>query len=190
MELHEKIRHLREKRKLTQEDLLNKIRELFPGGAISRRTLQRIEAGQTDGRASSLHQICGGLDVTVDQLLADVEKREITGFTRWDTYRGDYVYNNGAVARLMSGREMPFLCMKLCLKPKSATRLEKDPDEKSKYIKWVYVLRGALTLHVEEQIYVMKQTHCATFFSTQPHYFENATSKDTICIIMQYPRHI
>lgn len=190
MKIHEKIKDFRKKKGMTQQQLHDRIKQFFAQAAIDKRTLQRIEKGHTDGRASSLHQISFGLGIQLKDLLHDSESMERSGFSRWDTYQGRYVYNPKAFAEVMSSTDMNFSAIKLNLEPKGKTSIEKDPDGEIKYIKWIYVLRGALILHVEEQKYLLKQNHCATFYSFKQHFFENPTNKKVICIITQNPRYI
>lgn len=189
MKLHEKIKIIRREKNLTQQQLQERIAKFFGKSAIDRRTLQRIEGGKTDGRASSIHQICIGLSINLKDLYEGTESQEKTGFARWDKYKGRYVFNETAFAQLLSGRDMEFLCMKLSLDPEGKTSVEKDPEDK-KYTKWLYILRGSLVVHVEDQHYLLKKNQCATFHSSSSHYFENPSKKKTLCLIMQYPRHI
>ena len=191
MLLSEKIKQLRKERQLTQKQLYARIKLQFGDRAISRRTLERIETNFNDGRASSLYQICAGLgDVKPRDLQENVEAREITGWTRWDTSQGTFTYNEKAQAQVISGKDMEYLALKLRLEPAGETRPEQDPQEKTKYTKLVYVLRGELTVFVENQKYVLKQHQCASFNSTKLHHYRNAGSQEVVCLLIQSPRHI
>jgi len=68
MKLHEKITQLRKERGLKIKDLHDKLKEIFGDKALSYRTLLRIEKGYTDGRGSSLYQICLGLGILLKEL--------------------------------------------------------------------------------------------------------------------------
>jgi uncharacterized cupin superfamily protein len=55
----------------------------------------------------------------------------------------------------------------------------------------VYVLRGELTVFVENQKYVLKQNQSASFNSARLHHYQNAgAAKETVCLLIQSPRHI
>jgi transcriptional regulator with XRE-family HTH domain len=65
--LGDRIRRLRERANLSQGQLVQR-------SGIDRRTLQRIERGETDTRLSRLQCLAAGLGITVAQLLdADVD---------------------------------------------------------------------------------------------------------------------
>jgi len=191
MHIKDKIRALRKEKKLSQRELFERIYALFGNKSITKRTLERIETGEVEARVSSLYQIALGLGVSIKALYEGVEQNEKTGFSRWDTYQGQFIYETEkAFAKLLSGRNIPFLAMKLHIEPGAKTRKEQEPEIEKKPIKWVYVLRGALKCHVEDETYALKRNQCASFNSSKPHYFENASKTKTICLLIQYPRHI
>jgi transcriptional regulator with XRE-family HTH domain len=190
MLLSEKIKQLRKERRLTQKQLYDRIKLQFGDRAISRRTLERIETNFNDGRASSLYQICFGLGIKPRDLQEDVEAREITGWIRWDTSQGTFTYNEKAQAQVISDKDMDYLALKLRLEPGGETRPEQDPQEKTKYTKFIYVLRGELTVFVENQKYMLKQHQCASFNSARLHHYQNAGSQEAVCLLIQSPRHI
>jgi transcriptional regulator with XRE-family HTH domain len=190
MKLHEKIKQIRKEKGLTQDELHQRIVGLFGESSITKRTLQRIETGHNDGRGASLYQICTGLDINLRTLQEGTDPDETTGYVRWDTYKGRYVYNEKAFASLMSARDMEFLAMKLNLEPGAKTRLEKDIEGEKKAVKWVYVLKGVLTCCVEDQKYILKVRQAASFNSAKEHHFENNSNRKAVGLVIQHPRHI
>ena len=84
--------------------------------------------------------------------------------------------------------------MKLVLLAGGSTQIEKDPPEKAKFIKWIFGLQGKITLTITTQEgikrFIIGKEDRIYFDSTQPHFFENATSKKASCIIVQNPRYI
>lgn len=191
MNIKDKIRSLRKEKNLSQRELSERIYTLFGNKAITKRTLERIESGGVKARVSSLYQIALGLGISIKALYEGVEQNEKTGFSRWDTYQGQFIYETDkAFAKLICGRNTPFLAMKLYLEPAAKTKQEQEPQTEEKSTKWVYVLRGMLKCHVEDETYTLKRNQCASFNSSKPHYFENAAKTKTICLLIQYPRHI
>ena len=191
MHIRDRVREIRKAKKLTQKQLFERIYALFGNKSITKRTLERIESGEVEARVSSLYQIALGLGVSIRALYEGVEQNEKTGFSRWDTYQGQFIYETDkAFAKLLSGRNIPFLAMKLHIEPGAKTRQEQEPETEEKSIKWIYVLRGALKCYVENETYTLKRNQCASFNSSKAHYFENISQTKTICLIIQYPRHI
>lgn len=76
MKLHEKIKELRQAKGLSLRELHRMIVNDFKEGAVTYRTLQRIESGDTDGRGTSLHQICTALNITLSELRKDTEEEK------------------------------------------------------------------------------------------------------------------
>jgi transcriptional regulator with XRE-family HTH domain len=191
MNIKDKIRFIRKEKKISQRELYERIYALFGEKSITQRTLERIETGKVEARVSSLYQIALGLGVSIKALYDGVEQNEKTGFSRWDTYQGQFIYETDkAFAKLLSGRNIPFLAMKLHIEPGSKTRKEQEPETEEKSIKWIYVLRGIVKCYVENETYTLKRNQCASFNSGKPHYFENSSKTKAICLLIQYPRHI
>ena len=80
--------------------------------------------------------------------------------------------------------------MKLILKPNGKTKLEKDPDDRREYEKWVYVLRGEIECVVADSTTPLKKGDSLSFDSRLAHFFQNKTSKVAQCIVVQNPRYI
>ena len=73
MKLNEKIKQIRQDKGLSLKELHRLMLNDFKEGTVTYRTLQRIEAGDTDGKGSSLHQICTALGLSLSELKKDTE---------------------------------------------------------------------------------------------------------------------
>ncbi len=191
MKLHEKITHIRKEKGLKLQDLHRRLQEIFGDRALSYRTLQRIEKGQTDGRGSSLYQICLGLGITLKELREGTED----GFTLADLVRrskrqGRYIYNEKSYAEILTGLGIRFIALELVLEAGGKTKIEKDPVDEGKFEKFVYVIKGKITCIIKEKRFILKRGDCLTFDSRLPHSFQNETSSQARCIVIQNPRHI
>jgi len=190
MKLHQKITQLREEKNLKIKDLHHKLKEIFGGKALSYRTLLRIEKGYSDGRGSSLYQICLGLGVSLKELREGTEQEfTIADYLKKGKREGKYIYNERAYAEILTGAKRKFLALELVLEPGAKTSIEKDP-ETGEYEKWIYVLKGKLSCTVKGVKFSLKREDSISFDSTLPHSFENTSSQQTRCILIQNPRHI
>lgn len=191
MELKDKIKEIRKNRKLNLMALHRKLKEVFGKNAVSYRTLLRIENGDTDGRGSSLYQICVGLGITMRELKSETEKKyEIADFLKKNDYKGRYIYNEKAYMQILTSSNIKFLCVELYLKPKSTTKPEKDPSGDKKYEKWIYMLRGQIVCVIDQNEYVLRCGDSLIFDSTKLHHYENRGRQNVKCIIVQNPRNI
>lgn len=191
MRLHQKITQIRKEKGLKISGLHNKLEEIFGNKALSYRTLQRIEKGQTDGRASSLYQICLGLGITLKELREGTEEElSFADYIRKGKREGRYIYNPTAYAEILTGQKRRFLALELVLKTQGKTQVEKDPKSKERFEKWIYGLKGKIACIVKDTKFIIEKGSCISFESSLPHSFENNSSKESRCIIIQNPRHI
>ena len=191
MKLCQKITKTREEKGLKIKDLHNKLQELFGDKALSYRTLLRIEKGDTDGRGSSLYQICLGLGITLKELREGTEEEITVADAVKKTRReGKYTYNEKVYADILSGPKRRLLALELILEPGGQTKVEKDPTSEIPCEKWIYVLKGNLTCIVKGVKFSLKKGDCISFDSTLTHSFENNSSAKTCCLVVQNPRHI
>jgi len=219
MKLHEKIKKLRLEQGLSRKELHRFIVNDFKEAAITYRTLERIEAGDTDGKGSSLHQICTALKVSLKDLKKDTEEEnKPVDLVRKNNRLGRYVYNEKAFAELLIKQNRNFMAAELVLKPGGKTRLEQDPllrldEEKTKQIKqilsglnldapvleeykilkfekYAYCLKGKIICCVDNQRYILRKGDGLAFESSAPHWFENASKTESRCIIFQNPRYL
>ena len=191
MRLHQKITKIRKHQKLSIKDLHNKLKTIFEDKALSYRTLLRIEQGHTDGRSSSLYQICVGLGITLSELKDGTDEAVgIADYVKRNKREGKYVYNDKAFAEILTGPNRKFIALELVLAPGGNTSVEKDPQKEEKFEKWVYVVKGELLCIVKGTRFILKKGDCVSFDSSRPHSFENISTRQTSCVIIQSPRHI
>lgn len=191
MEIYQKITKLRKDKKLKISDLHNRLRELFGDKTLSYRTLLRIEKGHTDGRSSSLEQICMGLGVSLRELREGTQEEfTIADFIKKHEREGRYVYNEKAAAEILTGAKRKFLALELVLEKGAKTKIEKDPETPEGFEKWIYVLMGRIDCIVRNVRFSLKKGDSISFNSSLPHYFENNSPQRSRCIIVQNPRHI
>lgn len=190
MKLNEKIRQLRKEKGLTLKALYERMQSAFGKNTIAFRSLRRIQAGHTDGRVSSTHQICVGLDVSLKELYEGVEEDVHNGILRKGKSLGRYIYNGSTFSDMLCSTKLDFFAVQLVLQPNGKTKIEKDPDGEQKYTKWIHVLAGKIICMVAEEKISLKTGDTFFFDSRIPHFFENNSAYKARCIIIQYPRHI
>jgi transcriptional regulator with XRE-family HTH domain len=198
MKLHEKIKEIRQEKSLSLKELHRLIINNFKESAVTYRTLQRIESGDTDGRGISLHQISTALNMSLAELKKDTEEESRpTDFIKRNKRLGRYLYNEKAYAEILVRQNRNFLVSELILKPGGKTRLEQDPQEIAEFEKYVYCLKGEVVCFVGQEKFSLKRGDGLSFKSTLPHWFENPSAikktgskKEARCLIFQSPRYI
>lgn len=217
MKLHEKIKKIRREKGITLKELQLKIINEFGESAVTYRTLLRIEAGHTDGRGTTLHQISTALGMSLRELKKDTEEEtNPVDFVKKTKRLGRYVFNETAYAELMMRQNHNFMATELVLKPGASTKLERDPewaiDENTaeqtketlkkfnqqawedykiwKFEKYIYCLRGNVACYIGNAKYILKSGDGLTFESSTPHWFENNSKSTSRCLIIQNPRYL
>ena len=192
MKLHEKIESLRNEQNISRQILYYRLKEIFGEKAITYRTLERIEKGDTDGTSSSLHQIAMGLGVTLKQLWEGTEEENplIDCVRRYNRKKSRYTYNKNAYAEFFTGAHAKFLAGELVLRPKAKTIIEQDPESEEKFQKLVYVVRGTVICKVNDKDILLRKGDSLFFYSHLPHLFLNPSSIESRCVVVQCPRHI
>lgn len=219
MKLHEKIKKIRKEKGLSLKELHLKIFNEFRENAVTYRTLLRIEAGETDGRGTTLYQISSALEISLSELKKDTEEENKPVDLVKKTKRlGRYVFNEKAYAELMMRQNHNFMVTELVLGPRGKTELERDPelaiDENTgtqikealkkahpqaavledykilKFEKYVYCLRGIITCYIGKERFVLQSGDGLTFGSSFPHWFENPSKNTSRCLIFQNPRYL
>lgn len=219
MKLHEKIKNIRQEKGLSLKELHRLIVNDFKEGAVTYRTLQRIETGDTDGKGSSLHQISTALGLSLSELKKDTEEenRPIDLIKR-NKRLGRYVFSEKVYADLLMRQNRNFMATELVLKPQGKTRLEQDPEltlnetgaERIKEIlkglnlqvsaledykvlrfeKYVYCLKGTIVCYIGKNKYTLRKGDGISFESFNPHWFENLSKTESRCLIIQNPRYL
>ncbi|MDP2941054.1 MAG: XRE family transcriptional regulator [Candidatus Omnitrophota bacterium] len=219
MKLHEKIKRLRQEKNLSLSELHRMIVNDFKEGAVTYRTLQRIESGDTDGRGTSLHQICTALNITQGELRKDTEEEHSpVDLIKKNGRLGKYVFNGQVYAELLIRQNRNFMVQELVLKPQGKTGLEQDPalelsNEKVEQIKealkgtnfetqilgnynflrfekYVYCLKGSASCYIGKDKYILTKGYGLSFESSLPHWFENTAGSTAHCLIFQNPRSL
>jgi len=219
MKLHEKIKKIRSERGLTLKELHRLIYNDFKENTVTYRTLQRIEAGDTDGRGSTLHQISTALGIPLSELQKDTEEEnKPVDFIKKNKRLGKYVFNEKVYAELLMRENRNFMVTELVLDTGGRTKLEQDPDliletEKAekikeilkslnpqapvledykifKFEKYVYCLRGEVTCYIGNDKYILGYGDGISFGSSIPHWFENNSKHEARCLIFQNPRYL
>ncbi|MFA6636601.1 MAG: cupin domain-containing protein [Candidatus Omnitrophota bacterium] len=194
MKLHEKIRYYRIRAaKLSLKEFHKKLIDIFGDKALTYYSLSRLERGlRSEIRLTSLYQICTGLGISLKELRegTDQEESKIASIIkRSDRSENQYVYNENAVAEIISSPSLRFLAMELELKPGGMTKPEEDPTGIDRFEKLVIVLQGKLLCHIGREKHSIKKGDTLSFASNIPHHFENTSQKITArCIIVQNPR--
>ena len=99
MEIREKIKQIRQEKKMSREDLHQSLMDIFGENAVTPNTIWRIESGLTDARASSLHQICIGLGVSLKDILGEAEPgSKLVDIVKRNKRLDQYIYNQKAQA--------------------------------------------------------------------------------------------
>lgn len=192
MQIGEKMKQLREERGLSLLDLESRLKDIFGKKALRFASLYRIEKGLRDPRISSLSQICLGLEVSLKELKEGTEENK---FSLVDHIKkrdkvAKYVYSEDAWLEILSGEDDPFFAGRLVLNPGAKTNLEQDPVELGKFRKWIRGEKGKITCVVGQEKNILDKNETLRFSSIYPHYFENNTTHQASCIIIQNPKHI
>ena len=219
MKLHDKIKKIRLEKGINLKELHLKIVNDFRENAVTYRTLLRIEAGDTDGRGTTLYQISSALGMSLSQLKKDTEEENRPVDLVKRTKRlGRYVFNETAYAELMMRQNHNFMATELVLKPGGSTKLERDPelivDEDTntqlkeilkklnpqatvledykifKFEKYVYCLRGTIACYIDKEMFVLKSGDGLTFPSSTAHWFKNTSKSTSRCLVFQNPRYL
>jgi transcriptional regulator with XRE-family HTH domain len=193
MEIHERIRKLREDKKLKLRDIYKHIHEQWGPEGITYVTLKRIQSGKTKPKKTSLYQIALVLGVSLEELEGKDPNALITFIDKNDPPgKYDYTPVKAYGDKLSTIKAKNMLAQKLALAPGTKTRTEKDPSptENVTYQKWVYGLKGEIACVVGNERCVVTPGNVCLFDSHHEHYFENLARKTSYCLVVQTPPHL
>lgn len=191
MEIFQRLKTIRKEKKLTREELYEKLKNIFGKKALKPNSIWRIENGLTAARTNSLHQLCVGLDISLKDLLAEnTPQPKLLDVVKKDLRLDKFVYNERVKAEILTPSDRKFLAQEFTLLPDSATKTEEDPIEVGRFEKWVYCLSGKVTCVVGTEEQLIEKGDCCSFESNLPHHFENRTTRKARLLIVQNPRHI
>ena len=194
MKIYEKIRHIRKDvLKLSLKDFHKRLVEIFGENALTYYSLCRLEKGyREDIRIKSLYQICTGLGISLKELKEGTEEegsKIVTINRAADRSSNKYIYNEKAVAEILSSRNLKFLAMELEILPAGATKEEEDPVDVNRFEKLIIILQGEMLCYIGNEKHLIKKGDTLSFASNIPHHFENPSEKvRTRCIIVQSPK--
>jgi len=194
MKLHEKIRHIRrDVLKLNLKDFHKKLADIFGDKALTYYSLCRLEKGyREDIRIRSLYQICTGLGISLRELKEGTEEEEskiVNIIRKAARSNNKYIYNEKAIAEIVSARNIRFLAMELALLPGGSTKEEEDPVDVNRFEKLVIMLQGEILCHIGSERHPIKKGDTLSFASNIPHCFENPSKKiKARCIVVQNPK--
>ena len=194
MKLHEKIRYIRkEVLKLSLKEFHEKLVSIFGEDALTYDSLMRLERGyREDIRLTSLDQICTGFGMSLKELKEGTEaegSKIVSIMKSSDRDENKYVYNEKAIAEIVSPGMVRFLTMELEVEPGSRTQQEEDPLDANKYEKLVVMLQGTLLVHIGNEKHLIKRRDSLAFASSLPHHFENPSMKiKARCMVIQNPK--
>ena len=179
--------------KLSLKDFHKKLEDIFGDKALTYYSLCRLEKGyREDIRIKSLYQICTGLGVSLKELKEGTEEEEskIVNIIRSaDRVNNKYIYNEKAIAEILSSRNIKFLAMELELLPGGVTKEEEDPVDVNRFEKLIIALQGEVLCYIGSEKHLIKKGDTLSFASNIPHYFENPSKKiKARCIIVQNPK--
>lgn len=194
MKLHEKIRYIRKDvLKLSLKEFHEKLVNIFGDDALTYDSLMRLEKGyRTEIRLTSLYQICAGFGMSLKEIREGTEAGEskiVSLIRSSDREDNKYVYNEKAIAEIVSPGNLRFLTMELEIMPGGRTQQEEDPLDGNKYEKLLVMLQGTLVAYIGNEKHLIKRGDSLAFASSLPHHFENPSAKiKARCMITQNPK--
>jgi len=192
MRLGDKIRYIRKtEKKMKLNEFHAKLMRIFGKGAISYKSLIRIEKNQRDGHLKSLHQIACGLDTDVKELLSGTEKELpqekaiLADIVRKKARPGKFAYNDKAQIEIVSSNKASFISMELVLGPGSSTVVEEN-TEGSEIL--LIVTKGRIAANIHNEVHSLGIGDSIYFKSHLPHHFENRDKKAAKGLLIQTPK--
>ena len=192
MKLGDKIRYIRKtEKKMKLNELHSKLVRIFGKGAISYKSLIRIEKNQRVGHLKSLHQIACGLDTDVKTLLSGTEnelpreKAVLADIVRKRSRPGKFAYNDKAFIEIVGPNKGSFICMEVVLEPGGITKLEENAEGSETLL---IATKGRITADIHNEVHSLGVGDSIYFKSHLPHHFENRGKKPAKGILIQTPK--
>lgn len=192
MKLGDKIRYIRKtEKKLKQKEFYAMITRIYGKGAISLRSLVRIEKNQRDGRLKTLFQIACGLGMNINELLAGTEREipqenaVLADVVRKKYRPGKFTYNDKASIEIISSTKASFIVMELFMLPGGITRVEENAEGSEILL---IVTKGKVTANINNEMHSVGVGDSVYFKSHLPHHFENRESKPARGLLIQTPK--
>jgi transcriptional regulator with XRE-family HTH domain len=178
MKVGNSLQRLRKEKNVTLDELSKK-------SGVALATLSRIENNKMTGTIDSHNRICKALGVSLADLYRELEdvSKTIESVTR-ENRTEHFVHAKKAryellVTKTMDKKLMPLM---MILQAGGTTQKEKNKVGVEKFI---YVLKGAFSAHVGEQVFDLKHGDSLYFDASLPHHFENTseTEAEAVCVI-------
>lgn len=191
IKLGNKIRSLiKESEYKSAVNFQKKIRSTFSENSISLKTLERCLLNIGHIREASLFQIAFILNKKLSELREGTDSEA----GQEAAPLGIFTYNKKARLTKLTDK-LPFIPTKTILKQggKTDTNLQ-DPQDGTNHIKWVYITKGKIELHIERELELKLEVHALkygehfAFDSTQIHYFKNISTSASSFLTINYPK--
>ncbi len=178
MKIGKSIRRLRKEKNITLEELSSK-------SGVALATLSRMENDKMTGTLDSHERICKALGASLADLYREVEDESKTVETVPKHKRTEhFVHANKAVYELLVSKTFGKKIMPLMIKiePDGHTQKEKNKPGVEKF---VYMLKGAIDVHVGDETYTLKQGDSLYFDASLDHFLKNRSKQEAeaICIV-------
>jgi mannose-6-phosphate isomerase-like protein (cupin superfamily) len=180
MDIAKIIRELRRDKKLT-------LRQLSQASGVALATLSRIETGKMTGTVESHGLIASALGMTLSQMYANLDKNNGPIEYQSRNNRTDMFHHNNKASyhmltsNVLSKKMMPVI---LSVAQGGATSPEKSAKEAEKFI---YVLKGEITVFVDEKKYSLKKSETLYFDASLSHCIKNTGKEDAQAVCVTTP---
>lgn len=170
-----KIRKLRKERNLSLQELSKK-------SGVSLAMISQIERGKADPTITTLYKLCKGLDITIGSLVMD--EPEPQRIVRRDHRKTIFLPNSKAKYQLLTSSLRTNLEMIM---------VELEPNEQDRQLishtgeECGFVLKGELTVVLDDEEFVLNEGDSITFNSSIPHRFINQGNETCISIWAMTP---
>jgi transcriptional regulator with XRE-family HTH domain len=175
-----RIKTLRQARKLTLVAVARKT-------GIDQATLSRIENGKMTGTLDSHMKIAEVFGMSLPELYQEVLEK-ITETREKETRRKveTFSHSSGAVAELLTTGILRKKMMPILLRIRKGGRTERE-EYPPMTERFVYVIKGALDIHVGDGSRTLAAGESLYFDASQPHHFTNASKTEAVCLSVMTP---
>lgn len=177
MEIGKKVKDLRIRLGLTQEDLADR-------AELSKGFISQVERDLTSPSIATLEDILECLGTTLKDFFAEVQEQQKTVYKKQDMYVKTDAEQGTEIVWLMPGAQgcsmEPIL---LSLEPKGST-WPHPPHEGDEF---GYVLLGTVTLHLGDKQMRVKRGESFFFSPKHTHYLKNTSSQTAKIIWVSSP---
>lgn len=180
MLIGKRIKELRKKNKLSMTELSRK-------SGVQLATLSRIENRKMTGTVESHLQIAKAFGIDIIELYSDIDPEHKTSLSIDQQADPEIINFNQKssyeilTTRILSKKMMPLL---IKIQPGGKTNMEESPKGSEKFI---WILEGQAKAHVAQKTYILEKNSTLYFNSSIPHFFSNASDKETKILCVTTP---